>query len=61
MNIGERFKTREGKVVTIVSFVSNETHPVVAIDDKKRLQRYTREGNFISSAINHKQDLVERV
>ncbi len=61
MKIGNTFKTREGKSVTVIEFCSDETHPVVCVDEKKRLQKYTRDGKYISSTVQHKQDLVERL
>ena len=61
MKIGSTFKTREGKQVTVIEFCSDPTHPVVCIDDKKRLQKYTKEGKYISSEVKHKQDLVNQL
>jgi len=61
MKIGNTFKTREGKTVTVIEFCSDETHPVVCLDGKKKFQKYTREGRYISNAINHKHDLVEKL
>lgn len=61
MKIGNTFKTREGKNVTVIEFSSDATHPVVCIDEKKRLQKYTREGRYISSTVPHKLDLVEQL
>ena len=58
MKIGNTFKTREGKQVTVIDICSDETHPIVCLDEKKRLQKYTRDGKFISSAVQHKQDIV---
>jgi predicted transcriptional regulator len=61
MKIGNTFKTREGKQVTVIEFCSDETHPVVCIDHKKRLQKYTKDGKFISNTVQHKMDLVEQL
>jgi hypothetical protein len=61
MKIGQTFKTREGKQVTVIEFCSDETHPVVCIDSKKKFQKYTRDGRYISNTVNHKLDLVEQL
>ena len=60
MNIGETFKTRDGELVTVIEVTSNATHPVVALDTKRRFQKYTREGRYISSEVHHKKDLVQK-
>ncbi len=61
MKIGQTFKTREGKQVTVIEFCSDETHPVVCLDHKKRFQKYTRDGKYISATVNHKQDIVSQI
>lgn len=60
MEIGQRFKTRQGNAVTIIGKIASDSHPYLGIDEKKRIQKYTGEGFFISPSFQHKLDLVER-
>ena len=58
MNTGNIYKTREGKNVTVINFVKGHTHPVVCLDDKKKLVRYTTNGRFLDDDFDHKQDII---
>lgn len=58
MNTGNIYKTREGKNVTVINFVKGHTHPVVCLDDKKKLVRYTTNGRFLDDGFDHKQDII---
>jgi len=58
MKLGERFKTISGLSVTLVAHGSNITHPLIFLDDRKRLHNYTREGKFISDLHPHPMDVV---
>lgn len=61
MKIGDSFKTREGTVVTIISITNNVSHPVIAVDAKCCLQKYTLEGCYISPKVQHQKDLIGKV
>ena len=60
--VGEHWKSRSGELVYIFQIRDEtDTHPIVGIDNKKRIQRYTPKGSYISDIKPHRNDLVERV
>lgn len=61
--VGQQWKTRDQKrVFTIISVSSaGRDMPVMAVDNKKVVETFTREGFFVSPYFPNKNDLVERL
>jgi hypothetical protein len=58
MQIGKTFRTREGELVTVIEITSDKTHPIVCLDSRRRMHKYTNSGRYISDSVNHKKDFV---
>lgn len=59
--VGQTWVSRDGVKYTIVSVNTAGDQPVLAVDPKKRMIRFTREGFFISKSFLHDSDLMEQL
>lgn len=59
--VGDTWLTRSGDHFAIISVSTAGEHPVLAIDNKKRMAKFTREGYFVSEQFPNPNDLVERM
>lgn len=58
MKIGQSFRTRENEIITVIEVTSDKTHPIVCLDSRRRMHKYTAQGRYISDAVNHKKDAI---
>jgi hypothetical protein len=59
--VGETWVTRGGDKFVIIDVNTLGEHPIVAIDNKKRMAKFTRDGFFIGKAFPSPNDLIESV
>jgi hypothetical protein len=57
--VGQTWLTRKGQKYIIIDVGTAGEHPVLALDSKKRMIKFTREGAFISNGISNDNDLIE--
>jgi hypothetical protein len=55
---GERWMTRNGEIFTIFSIGTDKEFPIIAINDKKRLEKFTRDGYLVNKTFPKSGDLV---
>ncbi len=60
IQIGNTYSTKSTRspLITIIDIPGTLSHPVVGIDNKKRLFHYTKEGKFIDVNFPHEMDLA---
>jgi hypothetical protein len=56
--VGQTWLTRKGQKYVIIDVGTAGEHPVLALDSKKRMIKFTREGYFISNSISNENDLI---
>ncbi len=59
--VGDTWMTRAGDHFAIINVAAGGEHPVLGIDNKKRMANFTREGFFVSEKFPNPNDLVERM
>jgi hypothetical protein len=57
--VGQTWMTRKNEKYTIIGVGTETEHPVLALDTKRKMVRFTREGFFIDKNMPHENDLVE--
>lgn len=58
-NVGEQWNTREGKIVTVISNISGHaSHPILVMDETKKLYSLDNSGRFIGDGYAHNMDIV---
>ncbi len=50
--------TRNGEIFTIFSIGTDKEFPIIAINDKKRLEKFTRDGYLVNKTFPKSGDLV---
>lgn len=60
-SLGETWIDGNNQKFTVIKYINNPDRPLLAIDSKKRIQSFTREGFFIGKEWPSKSDLKEKV
>jgi hypothetical protein len=58
MKLGDSFLTKGRTKVTLVAYSSNESHPLVFLDERGELHQYTRDGFYISNQHPSNMDII---
>lgn len=59
--VGETWISRANNKYTIIEVSTSKDYAVLAIDNKKRLSKFTRDGYFVGKEFPNPNDLVERL
>lgn len=60
-NVGQVWKTGSGKVFTIIRINQGGEYPILAIDEKKVLNKFDKDGRAVHGFPNPSNDLKEQV
>jgi hypothetical protein len=61
MNIehGKKYRTRSGKEITILDLGGYDSdYPIIGIDDRRGLHKFTDDGYFVNRLFPHPMDLM---
>lgn len=61
IKVGERWISRNGEVYTIINRIQGNEFQILAVDSKKRMISFTKEGFFVGKQFPHENDLVSYV
>jgi hypothetical protein len=59
--VGQLWKSRSGKFFTVLFVNQGSEYPIVALDEKSRMLKFTKEGFFVNKEFFHENDLTEYV
>lgn len=57
---GETYLSKSGKRVTVIRNNLSGDYPVLGVDDRKILHKYTEKGRAISNSFSSEDDLIMR-
>jgi len=61
IEINATYITRNNKMVYVMEqTVPNEKYPLIGIDEKKRVHKYTRDGFYVGRAFPNEMDLIRK-
>jgi hypothetical protein len=58
---GETWENRKGERFGILYLTDDKEFPIIAIDKSKTLHKFSRDGRFTNSRLDHPKDLTKRV
>lgn len=62
IQVGCTYKTnsKRSPTIVIIEIDGNDSHPLIGLDNRKRMFRFTKEGKFVSSEFKHEMDLYDQ-
>ena len=58
VKVGQQWRCRDGSVATIYRILENIDHPIVALDENKKIRRYNEDGTFTKHGDYHDYDIL---